>query len=493
MGSSRNFLAALRFCKTNFPTLETEPDSLLNIFSTLLPLSTLAHASLEVFGALFFIGVLLIFSALISSSEVAFFSLTHNDFDRLREENSGSARRILKLKEKPRTLLATILIGNNFINVSIVLIADYLLANLIPEEVFLGWASELKAWFTFLSSPEESIARAINFLLTVLSVTFILVLFGEVAPKIYAKLNNMRIAKFMSAPLQTLMAVFYPLSRLLVKGSNVIERKLENRTQAGATPSREEIGAAIELTVHHDVDASAEINILKRIVQFGDVTVKQIMRTRVDVVSVDEKIGYDELLEVIKESGYSRIPVYRDDFDHVVGILYVKDLLGKLKNPDEFLWQSLLRQPLFVPEAKKINDMLKEFQSSRMHMAVVVDEYGGTSGIVTMEDILEEVIGEIKDEFDDEVELQYQQLDAHNFLFEGKTLLNDVCRILDIDKSSFDKVRGEADSLAGLILENSGQLPKKGAEYRIQGIIFKILAVSKRRIEQIQVTLPDGD
>ena len=230
---------------------------------------------------------------------------------------------------------------------------------------------------------------------------------------------------------------------------------------------------------------------LKSIVKFGDVTVKQIMRSRVDIVSVDEKVGFEELLKVVKDSGYSRIPVYREDFDHVIGILYVKDLLGLLDQNDQFNWQKLIRpNVLFVPEAKRINDMLKEFQSSRMHMAVVVDEYGGTSGIVTLEDILEEVIGEIRDEFDDEIEVEYQQLDPRNFLFEGKTLINDVCRVIGVETNTFDKVRGDSDSLAGLILEISGQLPKKGAEYQIEGYTFKIRSVTKRRIEQIQVTLP---
>ena len=449
---------------------------------------------MEVFGAILMICLLLYGSALISSSEVAFFSLTHNDFARLREENTGAARRILRLKEKPRTLLATILISNNFINISIVLIADFLLSHLLPEEVFAGWARSLKTILPFITSTDENIAWLINFTIAVLGVTFLLVLFGEVAPKIYAKINNIKIAKFMSGPLVTLIQLFYPVSRLLVKGSSLIERKLESHTHAGSVTSRQEIGEVIELTVRHEQNANEEIDILKSIVKFGDVTVKQIMRSRVDVVCVDEKEGFGELLRVVKESGYSRIPIYKEDFDHVVGILYVKDLLGCLENPNDFKWQDLIRPSiLYVPEAKKINDMLKEFQSSRMHMAVVVDEYGGTSGIVTLEDILEEVIGEIRDEFDDEIEVEYQKLDAYNFLFEGKTLLNDVCRVIGVETSTFDKVRGDADSLAGLILEYSGQLPKKGAEYQIEGFIFKITSVSKRRIEQIQVTLPGED
>ena len=438
--------------------------------------------------------LLLYGSALISSSEVAFFSLTHNDFARLREEDDVPARRILKLKERPRTLLATILITNNSINIAIVLIADFLLARLLPEELFSGWALWTKSVFTFITATDESIARGINFLITVLGVTFLLVLFGEVAPKIYAKINNIRIARFMSGALVVLNKVFYPLSRFLVKGTGIIEKRLEARSHSGNVPSKEEIGEAIELTVRNDINATEEIDILKSIVKFGDLSVKQIMRSRVDVVAVDENVGYDELLEVVKESGYSRIPVFREDFDHIVGILYVKDLLGYLNESDQFKWNELVRSTvLYVPEAKRINDMLKEFQSSRMHMAIVVDEYGGTSGIVTLEDILEEVIGEIRDEFDDEVEVQYRQIDPYNFVFEGKTLIHDVCRVIGVETDTFDKFKGDSDSLAGLILENSGLLPKKGAEYQIQGYTFKITGVSKRRIEEIQMTLPAGE
>lgn len=437
------------------------------------------------------IGFLLYGSAMISSSEVAIFSLTHTDFARLREEDSKPARRILKLKEKPRTLLATMLISVNFINIAIILIANYLLNNLLPPTAFAGLVMAVKNLFPAIAWSDETIVRAINFLITVLGVSFLLVLLGEVAPKVYARINNIRIAKLMSAPLVGLTKVFYPFSRLLVRGSSLIEKRLETRSHPGSFASKEDIDEAIELTVRHEHNAPEEIDILKSIVKFGDVTVKQIMRSRVDVVAVDEEIGYRELLGVVRESGYSRIPVFREDFDHVAGILYVKDLLGNLDESDDFRWQELVRPSvLFVPEAKRINDMLKEFQSSRMHMAIVVDEYGGTSGIVTLEDILEEVIGEIRDEFDDEEEVEYRQLDAYNFIFEGKTLLNDVCRVLGIETSTFDKVKGDSDSLAGLILENSGQLPKTGADYQIQGYTFKITAVSKRRIEEIQVTLP---
>ena len=478
----------------NFPTLETDPDSLFSIFLSLLPLASAAILSFDVIVAITFVCLLLYSSAMVSSSEVAFFSLTHNDFDLLRKEKSGAAKRILKLKEKPRTLLATILISNNFINVAIVLVVDFVLYRLLPEETFASLAQSLKSTFPFITSTDESIARSINFGITVMGVTFLLVLFGEVAPKIYARINNVAIAKIMSGPLDLLSKLFKPFSQFLVRGGSVIERRLEARTQSGSVTSKEEIGEAIELTVRPEHNSRKEIDILKSIVKFGDVTVKQIMCSRVDVVAVDKEDGFDELLGIVKESGFSRIPVYEEDFDHVIGILYVKDLLGSLDKPDDFEWQKLIRKNiLFAPESKRINEMLKEFQSSHMHMAIVVDEYGGTSGIVTLEDILEEVIGDIRDEFDDEEEVEYEQIDAHNFLFEGKSLLNDVCRIIGIDTATFDKERGDADSLAGLILEITGQLPKKGTEYQIEGFNFKIVAVSKRRIEQIRITLPSAD
>ncbi|MCB0617683.1 MAG: gliding motility-associated protein GldE [Saprospiraceae bacterium] len=429
---------------------------------------------------------------MVSGSEVAFFSLTHNDFARLREDQSRQADRILRLKEKPRTLLATILISNNFINIAIVLVSEYMLRTALPDQTYANWASALQEALPFISWPAEYWVRVINFSITVVAVTFLLVLFGEVAPKIYARINNVQLAKAMSGPLVFLVGLFQPLSRLLVRGTSVIERKLEKRRPNGPPPtSRQDIDEAIELTVRDEHNARQEIDILKSIVKFGDVTVKQIMRSRVDVVAVDFQVGFDELIAVVKESGYSRIPIYKEDFDHITGILYVKDLLGYLHEQSDFEWQSLIRPNLlYVPEAKKINDMLKEFQSQRMHLAIVVDEYGGTSGIVTLEDILEEVIGEIRDEFDDEEEMDYNKIDEFNYLFEGKTLINDVCRIVGVNTSTFDEIRGDADSLAGLVLELAGQIPKKDTEYAYNGFKFKIVTVGKRRIEQIRITLP---
>ncbi len=448
--------------------------------------------TVEVLLGVFAILLLLMCSALVSGSEVAFFSLSPNDLGRLTQENGLKSQRILALKDKPRRLLATILISNNFINIAIVILSEFILMKAIPEGTFQQWASAVvRLWE---EPSQESIkwwSWLIGFLITVVGVTFLLVLFGEVAPKVYAKINNLKLARVMAGPITFLLRIFSPLSTALVNSTRVIERKLAGKTAGGGAPSREDIDEAIELTVSQEQDAGQDIDILKSIVKFGDVTVKQIMSSRVDVVAVDFRIGFHELLEVVRECGYSRIPVYENDFDNVTGILYVKDLLGHLNESKDFEWQSLIRTDVYyVPEAKKISDLLKEFQQQHLHLAIVVDEYGGSSGIVTLEDIMEEIIGEIKDEFDDEVEVVFKKIDDFNYLFEGKTLLNDVCRIVGIDTNTFDEVKGEADSLAGLILEITGQIPKIDEEINHNHFRFKIVSVNKRRIEQILLTLP---
>ena len=469
--------------------MEPEPDILLHL--TTLFFHLFAFPSLDVILGGLSILLLLVSSALISSSEVAFFSLTDNDLEKLDQENSGPSRRILALKEKPRILLATILISNNFINIAIVIISDFLTKKIIPPSAFKKWATFFIESFPINESYLDFAANTISFLITVAGVTFLLVLFGEVAPKIYASINNIQLSKMMSGPLFILRRLFLPVSSLLVNTTNFLEKKLAS-AQGSSTTSRRDIDDAIDLTVSHEEDALQEIDILKSIVKFGDVSVKQIMRSRVDVLSVDFRMGYQELLKVVKASGYSRIPVYDEDFDHVTGILYVKELLGYIDEKENFEWQELIRpEILYVPETKKIDDLLKEFQKERMHMAIVVDEYGGTSGIVTLEDIMEEIIGEIQDEFDQGTEVVYKKIDNHTYLFEGKTLLNDVCRIIGIDTSTFDEVKGESDSVAGLILEILGEMPKPELEIPYNQFCFKIVSVSKRRIEQVLITVTD--
>ncbi len=471
--------------------MESEPGYLYSItFLLFIPL--LGFPPTEVILSICFIIVLLLGSALISSSEVAFFSLSHNDLQELENEEQASSKRIIQLQKFPRILLATILICNNFINIAIVIVSEFLFRQILPPEICQSWADRI---LNTLALPwsVESLSRGINFLITTVVVTFLLVLFGEVAPKVYAKLNNIKIARMMSLPLMGLNRFFSPLSNLLVKGTSIIERRLEKSTQNGNSASREEIDKAIELTVSNNgTSDKKEVDILKGIVKFGEVSVKQIMRSRVDVVGIDFRISFVDLMKVVKESGYSRLPVYEEDLDHIVGILYVKDLLPHIDKTDEdFEWQELIRANiLYVPEAKKINDLLKEFQSQRLHMGIVVDEYGGSSGIVTLEDIMEEVIGEIRDEFDAQEDVDYEKIDDFNYSFEGKTLLNDVCRVIGVDTTTFDEVKGDADSVAGLVLEVLGDIPRKKAEVAYENYRFKILSVNKRRIEKIMITLP---
>ncbi len=431
--------------------------------------------------------VLIIGSALVSGSEVAFFSLSHNEFAQLEQEDGRRAKAILKLKEIPRTLLATILIANNFINIAIVLISDLIVELSLGDTPF----TQASAWLSANTNGLLTAATWSNVLsnsVTIVGVTFILVLFGEITPKVYAQVNKMQLAKFMAQPLVFMVKIFKPLSSFLERGSSLIERRLEARTGA-LSPSREEIDRAIELTVVDDMTGNSEIDILKRIVAFGDVSIKQIMTARVDVIAIDIKSNFHEILDSVRESGYSRLPVFEDDFDKITGILYAKDLLPYLEEGPDFDWHHLVRDNLiFAPEAKKINIMLKEFQSSRMHLAIVVDEYGGTLGIITLEDILEEVIGDIKDEFDDEIEVVYQKLDKNNFIFEGKTLLNDIYKILEIDSNYFESIRGEADSIAGLILEIAKTIPTINTEFRFRSFVFKVISVDKKRIKEVKIT-----
>ena len=448
---------------------------------------------MDAFPGLFAVLILLACSALISGSEIAFFSLTNNDYNAIQQESDANSKRIMQLIERPRLLLATILISNNFINIAIVILSDFVLLAFVPETTFELWAQALMSviplqkWFTV-----EQIGIGINFLIITVGITFLLVLFGEVTPKVYAKINNIQLARFMALPLTILSRLFSPVSFGLVRMTKVIERRLANSNVANSSPtSREDIDDAIELTVSMEEDTEQEVDILKSIVKFGEVSVKQIMRSRVDVVAIDFRESFSAVLKVVRDSGFSRIPIYENDFDNVTGILYVKDLLGYVDEPDQFEWQELIRTNiLYVPEAKKIDDLLKEFQRQRLHLAIVVDEYGGSSGIVTLEDIMEEIIGDIQDEFDDEVEILYQRIDDHTFLFEGKTLINDVCRVLNLDTALFEDARGDADSLAGLLLELHGGIPKIDEEIFFQDFTFKVTAATKRRIEQVLLTLP---
>ena len=474
--------------------MESETEHLLAFpFLFLIPLQGAPLIGLIV--AIIFIVLLLLCSALISSSEVAFFSLTPNDFKTLEEEQTATSERILQLRDIPRRLLATILISNNFINIAIVILSDFVLRNSLPEQSLIAVSTFFNETIGLSKLGISISTNALNFLITVVGVTFLLVLFGEVAPKIYAKLNNLKLARFMSQPLLRLNSFFSPFSRILIRGTNVIEKRLAKRTHNGSSASAKEISQAIELTVNeNEKHGKRDIDILKGIVKFGDVSVKQIMKSRLDVIAIDFRTSYEELLKIVKDTGFSRIPVYDEDFDNVTGMLFTKDLIGHLNEEKNYEWQTLIRPSVYyVPEAKKINELMKDFQDKRSHMAIVVDEYGGTSGIVTLEDVMEEVIGDIKDEFDDKVEIEYVKIDPFNYIFEGKTLINDICRIIEVDTEIFDPVRGDADSVAGLVLEMHGFIPKINTEVDYNGYRFKIVEVDKRRIKQVKMTLPQNN
>jgi gliding motility-associated protein GldE len=409
--------------------------------------------------------VLLFLSFVLSGSEVAFFSLTYKDVNLLKSKQLPPYKRIVDLLEEPKILLASLLIANSFINISIIIISNLLIDDIINFEQFNA------VW--------------LEFLIKVIVVSFLLVLFGEVMPKVLATQNNIRFAKDFGGIVQTVAYICRGLSKWMVKYSDIMEKKLAHRNNGSY--SLEELDHAIDLTTQNTASEN-EKNILKGIVKFGNITVKQIMKTRVDVHGVDEEISFGELIAVVKDLQYSRLPVYKEDLDNVAGMIHTKDLLAYLHEPDTFNWQSLVRPPYFVHEQKFIEDLLKEFQSKRIHFAVVVDEFGGTSGIVTLEDILEEVIGEIKDEFDEE-ENNYKKIDDHNYIFEGRTMINDVCKIMELQTDTFDQVKGESDSLAGLVLELAGEIPKVTQVVSSGDFEFTVLELAKNRIEKIKVTI----
>ncbi len=456
----------------------------------------LANLLPSAIGGIFLLILLLAASALISGSEVAFFSLTNSDYNDLREDNSPQAKRILLLKQKPYRLLATILICNNFINIAIVLLSEYLVRNLLPDARFIAsarWITDAlsvlnKGFGTWLATFD--LANVLRFGVTVVGVTFLLVLFGEVTPKVYARTENVRLARLMSGPLRVLLGFFAPLSATLVKSGRFLEDRLRSHQGAQAI-SREELDEAIDLTVRDEKELAGERDILKRLVTFGDVTVRQIMQSRGDIVALSVTATFSEVLAIIRASSYSRIPVFDEDLDKILGILYAKDLIRHVREKDGFNWAEHVRESLlYAPESKKIAELLREFQAERLHMAIIVDEFGGTSGLVTLEDILEEVIGDIKDEFDDDLEIEFEKIDDFNFRFEGKTQLTDALRIMGMPTNELDELRGEADTLAGVMLEHLGRLPQPKISVVVGDLTLLAETVSKRRIERIRITLP---
>ncbi|MGC4021015.1 MAG: gliding motility-associated protein GldE [Cyclobacteriaceae bacterium] len=409
--------------------------------------------------------ILLVVSAFISASEVAFFSLKGDFLDRCRTSDESQDRNIVELLNKPRLLLATILICHDFVNVAVVTIST-----------FLMWE------MTGTRKPAETIVGVVTFF-----VTFALTFFSEIVPKVYATQHNLSFARKVGATWKVLQNIWRPISWLLLSMSNVVERRVEKK---GYSTTVEELNQALELTTENNETTEEEKDILKGIVNFGTLTVKQVMKSRVDISAVDAELNFTELMEQVNKSGFSRIPVYRETIDSIEGILYTKDLLPYLDENESFKWQKLLRPIFFVPETKKLDSLLKDFQGKRVHMAIVVDEYGGTAGIVTLEDLIEEIIGDINDEFD-EVNLGYQKIDDHTFIFEGKISIHDLCKALDVDSTVFDDVKGESESLGGLILELHNVLPKSGDQVVFERFTFTILNVDKKRITKVRVAVQE--
>lgn len=421
--------------------------------------------TLELAAALGISVLLLICSALISGSEVAYFSLQPADLDLLENEKSKSAKVALELHQKPQRLLATILIANNLVNIAIVILSSFIIAVGMDFSQHPNWVA---------------------ILIQVGVVTFLLLLLGEVLPKVYATTNALTLVRMMAIPLVIMRKIFYPISSILISSTNIINKRIKKRESEFSV---DELEHALELTKDEKTTEDEE-KILKGIVRFGNTDVKQIMKPRTEVVAFEYGTSFKELLEDLVDEGFSRVPIYKESLDNVLGILYLKDLLpySEAENLDD--WQSLAREPYFVPENKKLDDLLKEFQERKVHMAVVVDEYGGTSGVVTLEDILEEIVGEITDEFDDE-EIFYSKLDDKTYIFEGKTPLVDLYKILDIDGENFESVKGESDTLAGFVLELAGKIPLKNEKINFENYTLTIEASDKRKVSRIKLSILD--
>ena len=414
--------------------------------------------------------ILLMASALISGAEVALFSLTQKDIDEAKKTKSKSFEIIIDLLTQPKKLLASILVANNFINIAIVI----LFASL-GDSLFEGLDSELN-----LSGFKIDLV----FFIEVVLITFLILFIGEILPKVYANRNNLKFSKFMAYPLKVLDIIISPISIPMQRITLGIHKKLGKQK---STLNVGYLSQALELASNEDT-TKEEQKILQGIVSFGNTDTKQVMRPRIDIFALDESAKYSEIISEIIKNGYSRIPVYKDSIDSVTGILYVKDLLPHLQKK-KFDWTTLLRTPFFVPENKKLDDLMVEFQEKKIHLAVVVDEYGGTSGVVSLEDIIEEIVGDISDEFDDD-DLIYSKLDAYNFVFEGKTTLKDFYRITKLSNESiFEDEKGEAETLAGFVLEISKSFPKLNSKINFKTYTFTVEALSNKRIKQLKVTL----
>ena len=405
--------------------------------------------------------ILLIFSGYASGSEIAFFSLSPNDLNELDEEKNTSDRQIIELREDSERTLATILITNNLVNVTIIMLCNYFFDHIIN----FGGAY----WLQFV-------------VITIL-LTFLLLLFGEIMPKVYAGQHALAFCRFSAGGILRLSAIFKPLSAILIRSGILAGKVVQTENHALSVDDLEQ---ALELTDENEL--KEEKDMLEGIVRFGDETAKEVMTSRQDVVDLDFRSSFPDVLKCIVENNYSRIPVYQGSIDNIRGILYIKDLLPHLSKPASFRWQSLIRPPYFVPETKKIDDLLRDFQENKVHIAIVVDEFGGTSGIITLEDILEEIVGEINDEYDEE-EKSYTRINANTYIFEGKTLLSDFYKIFDLDDETFEEVEGDADSLAGLLLEIKGDFPELNEKIDYKNFSFTVTELDGHRISKIKVVI----
>jgi len=434
------------------------------LMTAIINVAVIKSFTLTTLAEIIIVVILLILSALISGSENAYFSLKHPEIENIKNTSSNKKRKVISHLEQPKLLLATILISNNFANTAIVIISSFI----------------VNQSFDFSQSP------LLGLLIQIGVITSIILFAGEILPKVIATQKAMQIAIFMAIPLDLLIKMFKPFSWILIKSSTLIDKRISRKSQ---NISIEELSDAIDITSNNLIHKE-ETKILKGIVNFGDIDVKEIMKSRIDVVAVDINIPFNEMLEKVINCGYSRIPVYKDNFDHIEGILYIKNLLAYLNEPVDFQWRKLIKPAFFVPENKKINDLLKEFQEKKIHLAIVVDEYGGTSGIVTLEDIIEEIVGDIKDEFDTASnETLYTKIDDNTYIFEGKINLNDFYKILKIEEKIFGDIKGESDTLAGLILENQGKIPELNSEIILNNFRFIIISVDNRRIKKIKLII----
>ena len=424
---------------------------------------TLSAPSASAVVAACIAALLLLCSAFASGSEIAFFSLTRENLDEMAESKSSRDKRVIDLLKEPEKLLATILIVNDFVNVGVVMLLNFFFMQVLD----FGEGAE---WLEFL-------------LMTVL-LTFLLLLFGEVMPKIYSKSNVVKFARFVSAPFYVLSSLLSPFSRMLVRSTAFTQRIVSKKQRL---LSVDELEQALELTDTKEI--GEQKNMLEGIIRFGDETVKNIMTSRLDMVMLDLRAPYSEVLKCAAENAYSRIPVYGKTQDDIRGILYIKDLIPHLNRGGNFRWQSLIRQPFFVPETKKIDDLLCDFQTVKVHMAVVVDEFGGVSGLITLEDIIEEIVGEINDEFD-EPDTSYEKVDDRTYLFDGRTSLSDFYKITSMDSEGFEDFAGEADTLAGLILEVKGEFPMLHEVIVCNDVSFEVVQKDKHRIVKIKAVLP---